>query len=95
MALKFSDVPQVTYGKHPNADDWRNRFPAHSQPLATAPERSASPVWVYEPSGEAHRAVFYRGQWQKVGVERDPRDGTSRLRMTGETVMNPVRWASS
>ncbi len=99
MVIKYADVPQLSYGSngpdHVDQENWRGRFPTNAQSMENAPERSASPVWVFEPSGEFHRAIFYKGQWQKLGVERDPRDGTSRLRMTGEAVQNPVRWASS
>jgi hypothetical protein len=96
MTLKFCSTPQVVYGKQPGAaDNWRDRFPANAQPIATAPERGASPVWVFEPDGSARRAVHYRGGWQKVDVQHDPRDGTARQVMTGEAIMNPVCWASS
>jgi hypothetical protein len=96
MAIKYASTPQLHYGKQPGRDaDWRSRFPSHAQPITTAPERGASPVWVYEPDGAAWRAVHYKGQWQKIDVEYDPRDGTTRQRMTGEAVTNPTMWASS
>ena len=86
MAIRYSDKPQLQYGTQKYGDDWRNRFPSHAQPIASAPERSASPIWVWEPNGQASLASFYKGNWNKLEPVRDPYSGTTRLRMSGETV---------
>ena len=97
MSIRYSDRPQLIYGRSPtaNTDLWQNRFPANAQPIASAPERSVAPIYVFEPSGEAHPALFYRGQWMKIAPERDQYTGATRWRMSGESVVNPVCWASS
>jgi hypothetical protein len=94
MAIKYSDTPQLHYGGKPPADNWRERFPQHAQPIQTAP-RHGGVVWVGEPSGDFYRAAFYREQWHKLEPVRDERSGVTRLRMTGEAVANPVVWCSS
>jgi hypothetical protein len=91
MALKYSDRPQLIYGNQPSPDaNWRARFPDNAQPIESAPERGA-PCWIFEPSGDAYRSVFYRGQWTKLEPQRDAA-GTVRWQMTGERVERPVAW---
>jgi len=56
-AVRYSDKPQLRYGsdnRNSFENFWAERFPAHMQPIATAPEHSGSPVYIYEPSGECH-----------------------------------------
>jgi hypothetical protein len=93
MALRYSDTPQLRYGKQeaPNAN-WRERFPENAQPIATAPENGASPTWIFENNGDAYRSCFHRGQWQKLAPQRDDHTGAIHWRMTGEAVAHPVAW---
>jgi hypothetical protein len=100
MALRYSDKPQLNYGTNSpyggsRYDDWQNRFPRGAQPIASAPQATSTPVVVYEPSGEGHRAVYYRGQWMKLAATRDPYTGEVHERMDGVTIRNPVMWTVS
>jgi hypothetical protein len=88
-------VTHDQYRRKEASDDWRNRFPANARPINSAPERSARPVWVFEPSGEGWLAIRHLNQWQKLGPVRDDRTGATSLRMTGEAIRQPVAWASS
>jgi hypothetical protein len=92
MSLKFSDKPQLNYGGNSAADIWR-RFPQGAQPIATAPERSGTPVIVYEPSGAGHWAMHHNGAWQKLSAFKDWRDGNVRWRMCGESIPHAVAWS--
>jgi hypothetical protein len=92
MTLKYSDKPQLSYGRA-TGDDWRGRFPADAQPIATAPERSATAVLVYEPNGQGHWAMHYSGAWRKVAPFKDWRTGSISWRMDGTEVNNPVAWS--
>jgi hypothetical protein len=94
MALRYSDTPQLHYGKQPAPNaDWRQRFPASAQPIASAPTNTSTPVWVFEPDGSGFLSVHHRGQWQKMMEDRDDRTGQTQLRMMGEAISNPVAWA--
>lgn len=55
----YSTTP---YGIKPNTGP---KFPANAQPISTAPQATARPIWVYEQSGRRHPALFYKGQWQR------------------------------
>jgi hypothetical protein len=92
MVLKFCDTPQTNYGNQ-GSDDWRKRFPQGAQPIATAPERSATPVLVYEPSGQGHWAINHQNAWHKVAPFKDWRTGAVSWRCDGTQVNNPVMWA--
>ena len=104
-SLKFSDKRQTfaDYGdarrlsdpggrQGPAGNLW-NRFPQGSQPIATAPERSGTPVWVMRANGQGDWALHHNGAWQKLAPFKDFRDGTVRWRMSGELIPNPVAWA--
>jgi len=94
MALKFSDKPQLDYGGNQGsvANIWR-RFPQGAQPIQTAPERSATPVIVYEPNGQSHWALHHNGAWRKLEAFKDFRDGSVSWRMNGTEISNPVAWS--
>jgi hypothetical protein len=93
MSLKFSDRPVLNYGGQGSASDIWKRFPQGAQPIASAPERSGSPVIVYEPSGASHWAMHHNGAWQKLSPFKDFRDGSVRWRMDGTSVPNPIAWS--
>src|SRR5262249_12549295 len=89
MSIRYVSTPQLHYYGQPRVtDNYRSRFPANAQPLATAPSNSARPVWIYEPNGKGWLALHHRGQWQKLVRQTDNRTGTTRLRMCGEAVAN-------
>jgi hypothetical protein len=90
--LRYSDKPQLIYGSQQSADSWRERFPANAQPIASAPERSAQAVMVYEPSGRGHVAMYHSGCWRTLMPQKDFRDGSVRWQMTDQ-ISNPVMWA--
>src|SRR5262245_64239445 len=92
MTLRYSDTPQLRYGKQEafNAN-WRQRFPENARPIATAPESAASPTWIFEPNGDAYRSLFHRGQWMKLEPEQDRYTGGYRRRMTGRG-RHPGAW---
>jgi hypothetical protein len=79
MSLRYVDKP---YGQT-SGDNWRSRFPAHAQPIATAPQNISQPIIVGEPSGQGYWALPHKFGWQKVD-----RSG----RMTGEFINQPVAW---
>jgi hypothetical protein len=87
---RYSERP---YGLKPNTAP---KFPQNAQPISTAPQATARPIWVYEQSGKRHPALFHKGQWMKVvSHPRDPYTGQTRMAMDGTVVHNPVAWASS
>jgi hypothetical protein len=87
---RYSERP---YGLKPATGP---QFPAHAQPISTAPQATARPVWVYERDGKRHPAIFHRGQWMKVvPQQRDPYSGTTRIAMNGDIVHDPIAWTSS
>jgi len=96
MALRYSPVPLVHYGDDTARllvdADWRNRFPPEARPIAEAPLTSGRPITVYEPSGEPHWALYYRGAWRRVTSTRDPHTGETRTQMDGTAVPNAVMW---
>ena len=92
MVLKFLDHPVVHSGNQPASDPW-SRFPAGSQPIATAPERTSQPIIVYEPNGQGHWALHHNGAWQKLAPFKDGRDGSVQWRMNGEQISQAVAWS--
>jgi hypothetical protein len=93
MAIRYSDTPQVTYGRQRPADNnWRERFPQNAQPIRSAPKNSAEPFWVFEPDGSGFLAVHHNGNFQKLYEERDDRTGKTSIRMLGQTVANAQMW---
>jgi hypothetical protein len=92
MALRYSDKPWGGHGPQ-GTEDWKNRFPAHSRPMDSAPVTS-KPIRVYEPDGKSCWALHHLGVWRKVVTTRDSY-GQTRTAMTSEFVNNPVRWSSS
>jgi hypothetical protein len=98
--LKYADKPQVFYsGTHNRlSESPRTTDDAHASKfqgtlaMRTAPTQGTTPVYVLEPSGTVHTAVFHRDRWQKVRVQKDSYSGATRLEMTGEAVCNPVAW---
>jgi len=93
MALRYSDKPWGGYG--PKQDDWRNRFPARSQPMDTAPTMGGRPVLLYEPDGKARWGLYHMGAWRGGQNFTDPFTGQRQWRLDGSLVANPVRWSSS
>jgi hypothetical protein len=91
MVLKFCDKPQVNYGGQ-GSDKWQQRFPADAQPIASAPECSATPILVYEPNGTGNWALHHNGAWRKVAPFKDWRTGAVSWRMDGALIDNPVAW---
>ena len=84
---------ETAYGLKP---EQRVQFPANAQPISTAPQATARPIWVYERDGKKHAALFHKGQWQKVvAFPRDPQTGHRRIAMNGVTISNPLAWSSS
>jgi hypothetical protein len=94
MSLKYSDKPQLSYGGDQGSasEIWR-RFPQGSQPIATAPERTSTPIVVYEPSGQGHLALHYNQAWRKVAPFQDWRTGSVSWRMDGTVIPNAVAWS--
>jgi hypothetical protein len=94
MVLKFLDKPQL--GRNPSGagDDWRSRFPEGSQPIATAPEQTSTPIVVYSADGTAQWALPHRGGWAKLQAYKDFKTGAVSWRMNGEHVNQPVAWSS-
>jgi hypothetical protein len=87
---RYSERP---YGLAPKQGP---KFPANAQPISTAPQATARPVWVFERDGKRHPAIFHRGQWMKVvRFPRDSHTGQVRVAMDGTTVSNPIAWSSS
>lgn len=93
MPLKYSDKPSLHYGGSPRANVF-GRFPAHSQPMSTAPTLSGRPVKLYEANGASKWGFHHNNKWMQVERYRDPRTGTYSVRSNG-VMINPVRWASS
>src|SRR5262245_10904455 len=93
MALKFSEKPQLHYGTQGSAADIWRRFPEGAQPIATAPERSGSPMQVFEANGTAHWALHHNGAWRKLSPFRDFKDGSVSWRLDGTQISNPVAWS--
>jgi hypothetical protein len=99
MAIRYSDRPQLQYGSGNGQSFeqyWAERFPPHAQPIATAPEHSGSPVYIYEPSGECHVAMYKSNRgWLKMEPRKDEYTGATHWRLTDERIAQPVLWASS
>jgi hypothetical protein len=93
MPLKFLDRPFVARNPRGVGDDWGGRFPQGSQPIATAPERSGTPVMVYEANGTGHWALHYHNGWKKLSPFKDSKSGGVQWRMDGTMVSNPVAWS--
>jgi hypothetical protein len=53
MAIRYSDVPQLQYGRQ-RPDNWRERFPPEAQPVANAPKNTSDPFVVGSPAGNHH-----------------------------------------
>ena len=94
MSLKFSDKPQLHGGDGQGsvANIWR-RFPQGAQPIATAPERTATPIVVYEANGQGHWALHHNQAWRKLAPFKDFRDGSVSWRIDGTEIPNPVAWS--
>jgi hypothetical protein len=90
MVLKYSDKPQLHGGQ--SGSNWRGRFPADAQPIATAPERSAQPILVYEANGTGHWALHHGGAWRKLAPYKDWRTGDVQWRMDGTAISQAVAW---
>src|SRR5215813_9095861 len=94
MSFKIASTSQLNYsGNQGSAADMWRRFPAGSQSIATAPERSATPIVVYESNGQGHWALHHNGAWRKLSPYKDFRDGSVSWRMDGTEVPNPVAWS--
>jgi hypothetical protein len=94
MPLKFLDRPFVA--RNPSGgvgDNWRGRFPEGAQPIATAPERSGTPVWVMTADGQGSWALHYQNTWKKLSPFKESRSGSVQWRMDGTTISNPVAWS--
>jgi len=94
MTLRFSDKPVLSYGGNQGsvADIWQ-RFPQGAQPIATAPERTSTPIIGHEANGASHWMLHHHNGWQKLESFRDWRDpGRVNWRMTGQ-YLNPVAWS--
>jgi Bacterial RNA polymerase, alpha chain C terminal domain len=50
---------------------WQGRLPEGVQPISTAPEHSATPICVYEPSGASHWAIHHQGSFRKLRPLRE------------------------
>jgi hypothetical protein len=92
MVLKFSDRPQLNYGGNQPASPW-NRFPQGSQPIASAPESTSTPVIVTQANGHSHWALHYQNAWRKISPFKDWRTGAVSWRMDGTEITNPVAWS--
>ena len=87
---RYSPTP---YGVKP---EQKVQFPAHAQPISTAPTATARAVILYERDGKRHAALYHRGQWMKVvRYPRDPHTGQARVAMDGTVISNPLAWSSS
>jgi hypothetical protein len=87
---RYSDTP---YGLKANSG---RKFPTNAQPISTAPQATARPIFVYEQDGKRHAALFHKGQWMRVVSQpRDPYSGTTRVAMDGSIVHNPIAWTTS
>src|SRR5262245_16670723 len=92
MSLKFSDKPVLNYSGNQASDVWR-RFPEGAQPIASAPERSATPILVHEANGTTSWALHHSGAWRRLAPFRDFRDGSVQWRMDGTEIAHPVAWS--
>jgi len=92
MTLKFLAKSQLTGNQGSAADIWQ-RFPQGAQPIATAPERSGSPIQVFETNGTAHWALHHNGAWRKLVPFKDWRSGAVSWRMDGTQIPHPVAWS--
>jgi hypothetical protein len=90
MSLKFSDKPQVYRSQA--ASPWA-RFPQGAQPIATAPQQSATAIQVHEADGKTHWALYHQNEWRKLAPFRDHKSGAVTWRMNGERVNRPVAWS--
>jgi len=91
--LKYASTPQLSYAQQGGGDKYQNRFPAGSQPIATAPQMSSQPVIVYESNGQAHWALFHNNGWQALKPFKDFKTGSVSWRMDGTRINQPVAWA--
>jgi len=94
MPLKYLDRPFVARNASGGVgDNWRGRFPEGAQPMATAPERSGTPVWVMTANGQGSWALHHNGAWQKLQPYKDFKSGAVSWRMCGEHISQPVAWS--
>src|SRR5262245_52658346 len=94
MVLKF--LGQSFVARDPRGgggDNWASRFPQGSQPIATAPQHSAQPVWVMTANGQGNWALHHNGAWQKLQPFKDFKSGAVTWRMNGEQISQPVAWS--
>jgi hypothetical protein len=91
--LRYTDRP-CGYSPQGIDESWRTRFPQHSRSMDSAPMTSR-PIKLYEPSGHARWGVYHSGFWREVQNFVDPRTRQTTVRMNGNLISNPVRWASS
>ena len=55
MPIRFSNTPQLSYGRQ-TTNPW-SRFPAHAQTITSAPQLGSQPVKIFNPKGEARWAL--------------------------------------
>jgi len=93
MSIKYSDTPQLVYGRQRPADaNWQSRFPPDSQPIETMPKYTSDPVEVFVPSGEAFFSLRDNMGCKKVYYERNEYTGAYEPKLTDEYINQPVRW---
>jgi hypothetical protein len=93
MVIKYSDRPVITTGTPAFANEWRTRFPAHVQPMESAPTTASTPIKLYEPSGSFRYGINYLGAWREVEWQKDTA-GRPRVTMNGKLISNPVAWTN-
>jgi hypothetical protein len=92
MSIRYARTPQVHYGNGQGSNPWA-RFPQGAQPIASAPQRTAQPIIVYEPNGTGHWALHHGNGWKKLSPFRNSKDGSVQWRMDGRQISNAVAWA--
>jgi hypothetical protein len=92
MAIRYSDVPQLQYGRQ-RPDNWRERFPPEAQPVANAPKNTSDPFVVWEPSGEPSFSLRDSKGFKKGSYERNEYTGAYEFKLTDEYISQPVMWA--
>jgi hypothetical protein len=89
MSLKFSDKPQlITDGNQPS--NWRARFPAGMQSMATCPEHT--PVIVCERNGHQHYAMQRNGVMKNLAPLKDWKTGATTWQEDGTFVSDAIGW---
>jgi hypothetical protein len=95
MSLKFSDKPQLRYGAATSRYDVQ--LPAGSQPIASAPKDTATPIIVYARDNkgglEGRWALHHNGAWRQLAPFKDFKTGAVSWRMNGDMISNPIAWS--